>query len=159
MANPLAKIMGNYPAEYNRAIHGPYDPARFYGKGLFWNDLWRIFFEHRFNSLFPHILADTPLSQVKVGELFAWLNRRNVHPVAIAQCCSRNYQRFVRRFVHPKYSSPIIFTFQLLAMLSTAGYFSMYPKFLRKFSLILFLFINPLTCLSSGHHKQYKYHW
>lgn len=24
---------GEYPAEYNPKIHGPYDPARFYGKG------------------------------------------------------------------------------------------------------------------------------
>lgn len=23
---------GDYPAEYNRAKHGPYDPSRFYGK-------------------------------------------------------------------------------------------------------------------------------
>lgn len=24
--------IGDYPPEYNRAIHGPYDPARYYGK-------------------------------------------------------------------------------------------------------------------------------
>lgn len=24
---------GEYPAEYNRAVHGTYDPARYYGKG------------------------------------------------------------------------------------------------------------------------------
>lgn len=24
---------GDYPAEYNAKVHGPYDPARFYGKG------------------------------------------------------------------------------------------------------------------------------
>ncbi len=24
---------GDYPAEYNPKVHGPYDPARFYGKG------------------------------------------------------------------------------------------------------------------------------
>lgn len=24
---------GEYPAEYNPKVHGPYDPARFYGKG------------------------------------------------------------------------------------------------------------------------------
>lgn len=23
---------GDYPAEYNPKVHGPYDPARFYGK-------------------------------------------------------------------------------------------------------------------------------
>ena len=24
---------GEYPAEFNPKVHGPYDPARFYGKG------------------------------------------------------------------------------------------------------------------------------
>lgn len=24
--------LGDYPAEYNPKVHGPYDPARFYGK-------------------------------------------------------------------------------------------------------------------------------
>lgn len=24
---------GDYPAEYNPKVHGPYDPARYYGKG------------------------------------------------------------------------------------------------------------------------------
>lgn len=24
---------GDYPAEYNPRVHGPYDPARYYGKG------------------------------------------------------------------------------------------------------------------------------
>ncbi len=33
MNTSLSKYFGNYPAEYNRAVHGPYDPARFYGKG------------------------------------------------------------------------------------------------------------------------------
>lgn len=26
---------GDYPAEYDPKIHGPYDPARYYGKGKF----------------------------------------------------------------------------------------------------------------------------
>lgn len=25
---------GDYPAEYNPKTHGPYDPARYYGKGM-----------------------------------------------------------------------------------------------------------------------------
>jgi hypothetical protein len=28
---------GEYPAGYNPNVHGPYDPARFYGKGIFQN--------------------------------------------------------------------------------------------------------------------------
>lgn len=27
---------GEYPAGYNAKIHGPYDPARYYGKGEYW---------------------------------------------------------------------------------------------------------------------------
>lgn len=26
---------GDYPIEYKPEVHGPYDPARFYGKGKF----------------------------------------------------------------------------------------------------------------------------
>lgn len=33
MATKLSKYFGNLPAEYNRSVHGPYDPSRFYGKG------------------------------------------------------------------------------------------------------------------------------
>jgi len=73
---------GNYPAEYNRAIHGSYDPAVFYGK------------------------ADTPLAEVKLGQLGSWFGRRNYHPVAITQAVSRAYWRYSHRFIQPKYSGP-----------------------------------------------------
>jgi Mitochondrial F1F0-ATP synthase, subunit f len=34
LQSPRAKMAyGDYPAEYNPKVHGPYDPARFYGKG------------------------------------------------------------------------------------------------------------------------------
>ena len=32
MSIPFLLKYGNYPVEYNRAIHGPYDPSRYYGK-------------------------------------------------------------------------------------------------------------------------------
>lgn len=35
MANRLSPYFGNYPAEYNRAIHGPYVPTRYYGPRKF----------------------------------------------------------------------------------------------------------------------------
>ncbi|PVD39099.1 hypothetical protein C0Q70_01727 [Pomacea canaliculata] len=47
---------GDYPAEFNPKIHGPYHPGRFYGK------------------------ADTPLGEVKLGEFGKWLSRRNYTP-------------------------------------------------------------------------------
>lgn len=36
-------------------------------------------------------VADTPLAQVKLGELGAWLGRRNKKPVAMAQAVSRGW--------------------------------------------------------------------
>lgn len=36
---------GEYPPEYNAKIHGPYDPARFYGKGEY-NGLTRNWMHH-----------------------------------------------------------------------------------------------------------------
>ncbi|KAG8269696.1 ATP synthase subunit f [Homalodisca vitripennis] len=56
---------GDYPADYNPKVHGPYDPARYYGK------------------------ADTPLAQVKLGEFGQWLMRRNKSPQAMVACGSR----------------------------------------------------------------------
>jgi hypothetical protein len=35
--------LGELPREYNRKVHGPYDPAIFYGKSKF-NFLAKIFF-------------------------------------------------------------------------------------------------------------------
>lgn len=37
---------GDYPAEYNPKVHGPYDPARYYGKGE-WPDFspWLIYLQ------------------------------------------------------------------------------------------------------------------
>jgi len=69
---------GNYPAEYNRAVHGPYYPWRWYGK------------------------VDTPLADVKINQLGSWVARRNKNPVAMAQAVGRAYWRWMSRFVvHP----------------------------------------------------------
>ncbi|PSN48097.1 putative ATP synthase subunit f [Blattella germanica] len=56
---------GDYPADYNPKVHGPFDPARYYGT------------------------PDTPLSQVKLGELGSWLGRRNKNPKAMVAAVSR----------------------------------------------------------------------
>ncbi|KAI4483451.1 hypothetical protein M0802_013381 [Mischocyttarus mexicanus] len=68
---------GDYPAEYDRAKHGPYDPARYYGK------------------------PDTPFGDVKIGELSNWLRRRNFHPFALTSAISRAYWHWQHRFVFP----------------------------------------------------------
>ncbi|XP_065580322.1 putative ATP synthase subunit f, mitochondrial [Artemia franciscana] len=69
---------GDYPAEYNPKVHGPYDPARFYGK------------------------ADVPLGQVKLGELSQWLGRRNKNPQAVAAAVSRGWWRWQHKYVLPR---------------------------------------------------------
>ena len=59
-------MLGQLPSGYSKAIHGPYDPAIFYGK------------------------ADMPLSQVKVYQLPAWLLRKQFYnPIAYGRSVSR----------------------------------------------------------------------
>ncbi|CAH1101814.1 unnamed protein product [Psylliodes chrysocephalus] len=69
---------GDYPIDYNPKAHGPYDPARFYGK------------------------PDTPFGQVKVGEIGSWLARRNKSPQAMMGAVSRAYWRWQHKYVQPK---------------------------------------------------------
>ncbi|XP_076050754.1 ATP synthase, subunit F [Oratosquilla oratoria] len=69
---------GEYPAEYNPKVHGPYDPARFYGK------------------------ADTALAEVKLGELGAWLGRRRLGPSAVMGSFSRAFWRWQHKYMQPK---------------------------------------------------------
>ncbi|XP_014245104.1 putative ATP synthase subunit f, mitochondrial [Cimex lectularius] len=69
---------GDYPAEYNPKVHGPYDPARYYGK------------------------PDTPFSQVKLGELASWVSRRNKSPSAMMGAFSRAYWRWQHKYIQPK---------------------------------------------------------
>ena len=93
-------------------------------------------FSHDFNSNFLYfwwILADTAFTQLKLNEVGAWINRRNVHPVAIAQAFSRGYQRFMARNIRARYASPWQFFFQSIAISSTFFYFMYYPKCLCKF--------------------------
>ncbi|CAH1397341.1 unnamed protein product [Nezara viridula] len=69
---------GDYPAEYNPKVHGPYDPARYYGK------------------------PDTPFGQVKLGEISSWLMRRNKNPSAFMGVCSRAWWRWQHKYAQPK---------------------------------------------------------
>merc|ERR1711936_533124 len=56
--------LGELPKEYNIKVHGPYDPAVYYGP------------------------KDTPLGQVKVKELPGWLARRGKGPIAVGGATS-----------------------------------------------------------------------
>ncbi|XP_023328911.1 putative ATP synthase subunit f, mitochondrial [Eurytemora carolleeae] len=106
--------LGQLPKEYNKAVHGPYDPAIFYGK------------------------KDTPLSQVKLYQLPAWLARRNPSPVAMGRAVSRAYWRWNHKYVLPKYSgiTPVL---QLTVAWSALFY--------------------CLNYSGISHHTNAKYHW
>jgi F-type H+-transporting ATPase subunit f len=150
---------GNYPVEYNRAIHGPYDPAKYYGKRM-----TKIFIFHYLLIYYLNNwrIADTPLSEVKLSELSQWINRRNFHPSAIVRAISRAHQRWMHRFAHPCYASPAIAYHQLIVLTCIWSYLILYPKTLRKFYFIFDLrqFLIKLNLFwTIGHHKQYKYHW
>ncbi|XP_013118702.1 putative ATP synthase subunit f, mitochondrial [Stomoxys calcitrans] len=94
---------GDYPAEYNPKVHGPYDPARFYGK------------------------ADVPFGQVKLGELGAWFGRRNKTPNAMAGAMSRAWWRWNHKYVQPKRAGIAPF-FQITAVAMTFFYVINYGK-------------------------------
>merc|ERR1719445_2985749 len=82
--------IGELPKEYNLKVHGPYDPAVYYGP------------------------KDTPLGQVKVKELPGWLARRGKSPVAMGRACSRAYWRWCHKYVFPTRSghlNSILFVF------------------------------------------------
>jgi len=73
--------LGELPKAYNKAIHGPYDPAVFYGK------------------------ADVPLSQVKVYQLPVWLLKKQFYnPIAYVRAGSRAYWRWNHKYSLPKHS-------------------------------------------------------
>ncbi|XP_011642219.1 putative ATP synthase subunit f, mitochondrial [Pogonomyrmex barbatus] len=77
MAEPKLKF-GGYPAEYDPARHGPYDPARYYGK------------------------ADTPFLDLKLGEIPSWFSRRQKSPRTLVALFSRAFWRWQHKYVQPK---------------------------------------------------------
>lgn len=86
---------GNYPAEYNRAKHGPYYP---------WVD-------YRPNK-------DTPFKDVKLGELKQWIKRRDKTPQAIIAAFSRYANWWGYRWLHTRYGSASKPIFQAFAVTS-----------------------------------------
>eukprot|EP00095_Tigriopus_kingsejongensis_P005509 snap_masked-scaffold1966_size23764-processed-gene-0.3 protein:Tk05509 transcript:snap_masked-scaffold1966_size23764-processed-gene-0.3-mRNA-1 annotation:"leucine-rich repeat-containing protein 47" len=105
---------GELPKEYNLKIHGPYDPATYYGP------------------------KDTPLSQVKLGELPGWFARRSKNPVDWGRAVSRSYWRWSHKFVHPKYAG-ITPLFQVACAAS--------------------LFYYAINYTKIKHHRNFKHHW
>ncbi|XP_064477693.1 putative ATP synthase subunit f, mitochondrial [Ornithodoros turicata] len=94
---------GDYPAEYNPKVHGPYDPARYYGK------------------------PDVPFSELKLTEVGAWFGRRRKSPQAFAGAVSRAFWRWQHKYVLPKRSgfAPVA---QIIVGASVFFYFINYGK-------------------------------
>merc|ERR1712109_305382 len=76
---PLAAFgLGEACPGYNPKVHGPYDPSVYYGK------------------------RDTPLAQVKLGELPGWLARRSKNPIDWSRAVARAWWRWQCNYIQPK---------------------------------------------------------
>ncbi|XP_040564625.1 putative ATP synthase subunit f, mitochondrial [Lepeophtheirus salmonis] len=95
--------LGELPAEYNRAVHGPYDPAIYYGK------------------------KDTKFSDLKLKEVPGWLSRRNKSPVAFGRALSRGYWRWGHKYYFPRNAgvAPLL---QAVILTSFVSYLVNYSK-------------------------------
>lgn len=102
---------GDYPPEYDPHKHGPYDPARYYGKRK--SDFNHFRFNFTRFDLKTFITADIPFNKVKLGEICAWLSRREKTPQAMAAMISRAWWRLNHKYVLPKRAG-IAPLFQLL---------------------------------------------
>lgn len=88
-------VFGNYPKEYNRAVHGTYQPWVNYGP------------------------KDTPFGDVKLGEFKTWFARRQKTPAAAVAVASRWFHNFDRRWLDTKYGSMSKGFFQVIVMSCT----------------------------------------
>ena len=86
---------GCYPPGYDRKVHGPYDPSRYYG-------------------------PKDALADVKMRDLLQWIGRRNKTPRAFAQLASRTYYRWIKKFVEPRKTgmAPLVQVLVLTSFLS-----------------------------------------
>jgi F-type H+-transporting ATPase subunit f len=98
-------LFGNYPKEYNRAVHGPYYPWVNYGP------------------------KDTPFKDVKLGELKDWFARRQKTPAAALAVVSRASNDYLRKWMHTRYGSPskgilqIVIMSSVMSLLLSYGYY------------------------------------
>lgn len=100
-------VFGNYPKEYNKAVHGPYYPWRNYGP------------------------RDTPFHDVKLGEMKSWLAKRNKTPAAFMAAFSRTWWTWNQRWFETKYGSLAKPAFQFIFVLSFGSMLLIYNKVLR----------------------------
>lgn len=100
-------VFGNYPKEYNRAVHGPYYPWKNYGP------------------------QDTPFYDVKLGEMKSWLARRNKTPQAITSALSRTIWYWHWKWADTRYGAFSKPVFQMFVCCSFVSMLLIYNKVLR----------------------------
>lgn len=93
---------GLYPAGYDRRVHGPYCPDRYYGP------------------------KDTPLSEVKLSELPKWIGRREKSIFSIGQLFSRSEFRYHRKFMAPNRARPGLWLWHSILVISALSYLNHY---------------------------------
>merc|ERR1711921_52412 len=72
---------------------------------------------------------DIPLNECKIGDVPAWLLRRNMSPKAMISCFSRTYHYWNQKWMLPKRGSAAG-TYHILFGLSLWFYVNMYPNYL-----------------------------
>merc|ERR1712079_437369 len=93
LAERLFKMfgIGELPKDYKPKVHGPYDPAVYYGP------------------------KDKAFGNVKLAELPGWLGRRGMYtPMGINRAMSRAFWRWNHKYMLPKYAG-VTGTMQLAA--------------------------------------------
>jgi len=90
---------------------------------------------HVLNLIF--FSADTPFTQVKLGELGSWFARRNKSPAAAVQAISRTWWRWQHNYMLPR-KAGVAGLYQLMAATCIVFYTMNYGKL--------------------KHHRNYKYH-
>ena len=106
---------GLLPKGYDEKVHGPFVPWRYYGK------------------------MDTPLKDVKLGELSAWIGRREKGVLPAYREGARMWHLWQQRF----------------------GYGARYQRetILWQFIALMIVLFYPLSLPVKRMHKQARYHW
>lgn len=95
-------VFGNYPKEYNRAVHGPYYPHVNYG------------------------VRDTHFSEVKLGNFKEWFAKRNKTPSGIIAAVSRTSFLWTRKWLDTRHGPVSKGLLQWIFLLS---FFNMFPMY------------------------------
>ena len=89
---------GLYPPGYDRRVHGPYCPERYYGP------------------------KDTPLGEVRLSDLPKWIGRRDKSIFSIGQLWTRAEYRYGEKFLQPNRSRPGLFFWHAILITSVLSY-------------------------------------